>query len=68
MADTDVLYYEDLAKLLKRDIGTLRKDAMLGKLPPMHKPFGHKGRVIFLRDEVENWLRSPVGANSRKAK
>jgi hypothetical protein len=58
MSNTNILFYPDLAKLLRRDINSLRKDVAHRRIP-FHKPFGPRGRVVFLRDEIEVWLRQP---------
>jgi hypothetical protein len=56
MAESEVLFYSDVAKMLRRTTNTIRKDVMLGKIPH-HKPYGPRGRVVFFRDELEVWLR-----------
>ena len=53
---TNVLFYPEAARVLRRNPLTLRKDVMLGKIPH-HKPFGKKGRVVFFRDELDAFLR-----------
>jgi predicted DNA-binding transcriptional regulator AlpA len=56
MAESEVLFYGDVAEMLRRTPNTIRRDVMRGTIPH-HKPYGPRGRVVFFRDEIEAWLR-----------
>jgi hypothetical protein len=56
----ELLDYKEAAEILRCSPLTLRKRVMLHQVPHL-KPFGPKGRVFFLRSDLEDFL-----LNSRK--
>lgn len=52
-----LLDYQEAAKMLRCEPGSLRKKVMLG-LVPCIKLFGKKGRTFFLAEDLEKFIHS----------
>ena len=52
----DLLNYKEAALLLRCAESTLRKKVMHGSVPYV-KPLGRRGRVFFIRDDLERLIR-----------
>jgi excisionase family DNA binding protein len=53
----DRLTYPEAAQYLRRSPNTLRRDVMRGTVPCV-KLFGPRGRVLFLRSDLEEFIQS----------
>ena len=52
---SDLMTYEETARLLRRSESTLRKDVAMRRIPVL-KPFGKRGKVLFSRQALSEWL------------
>jgi excisionase family DNA binding protein len=51
------LLYSEAAEYLRCSVTGLRKKVMYGQIPHL-KPFGVRGRVLFLRSDLEKFLET----------
>ena len=47
--------YQEASAYLGISVSTLRKKVMMSRVPHL-KPFGSRGRVLFLREDLEKFL------------
>ena len=53
----DRLIYPEAAAFLRCSVNGLRRKVMFGTVPHI-KPFGPRGRVLFLRSDLEEFIQS----------
>lgn len=54
---SELLDYQDLSKILKRSVNTLRRDVANHQIPFIKLSNSRQGSVRFSRDDIDKWIK-----------